>query len=158
MKDESTPESRTPNGRRLRAGRFSEPGRAYLVTMVCRNREPRLATLARGRCVVQVLREMETDASTLCYVVMPDHVHWLLELNSDIGLSRVVQKFKSRSTRALRQRCGETEGVWQRGFHDRAIRRHEDIRAVARYVVANPLRAGLVRRLKDYPLWDAAWL
>jgi hypothetical protein len=29
---------------------------------------------------------------------------------------------------------------------------------MARYVVANPLRAGLVKRLGDYPLWDAIWL
>jgi len=119
---------------------------------------PRLATLERGRCVVQALREIEAHASTLCYVVMPDHVHWLLELGGDIGLSRVVQKFKSLSARKLRQRCVEVGSVWQRGFHDRAVRRHEDIRDVARYVVANPLRAGLVRSLKDYPLWDAAWL
>jgi hypothetical protein len=28
----------------------------------------------------------------------------------------------------------------------------------ARYIVANPLRAGLTRRLGDYPLWDAIWL
>jgi hypothetical protein len=29
---------------------------------------------------------------------------------------------------------------------------------VARYIVANPLRAGLVEHLGDYPLWDAVWL
>ena len=42
--------------------------------------------------------------------------------------------------------------------HDRALRRDEDLLAVARYIVANPLRAGLVRRVGDYPLWDAVWL
>jgi hypothetical protein len=30
--------------------------------------------------------------------------------------------------------------------------------AVARYIVANPLRAGLCRHLGDYPLWDSVWL
>ena len=29
---------------------------------------------------------------------------------------------------------------------------------LARYVVANPLRAGLVEKLGDYPLWDAVWV
>jgi hypothetical protein len=29
---------------------------------------------------------------------------------------------------------------------------------MARYVVANPLRAGLVQKLGDYPLWDAIWV
>jgi hypothetical protein len=38
------------------------------------------------------------------------------------------------------------------------LRQDEDVARVARYVVANPLRAGLVKRIGDYPLWDAAWL
>ena len=29
---------------------------------------------------------------------------------------------------------------------------------VARYIVANPLRAGLVKKLADYPFWNAVWL
>jgi hypothetical protein len=29
---------------------------------------------------------------------------------------------------------------------------------LARYIVANPLRAGLVEHLGDYPHWDAVWL
>ena len=48
--------------------------------------------------------------------------------------------------------------VWQQGFHDRALRREDDLVKVARYVVANPLRAGLVRKYGDYPLWDAIWV
>ena len=34
----------------------------------------------------------------------------------------------------------------------------KDLRELARYVVANPLRAGLVQSLRDYPHWDAEWL
>ena len=48
--------------------------------------------------------------------------------------------------------------VWQRGFHDYALGVDKDIVHVARYIVANPLRAGLVSRIGDYPLWDAKWL
>jgi hypothetical protein len=29
---------------------------------------------------------------------------------------------------------------------------------LARYVVANPVRAGLVQRVGQYPHWDAIWL
>ena len=43
-------------------------------------------------------------------------------------------------------------------FHDRALRREEDVKAVARYIIANPIRAGLVRRAGDYPHWDCVWL
>jgi putative transposase len=48
--------------------------------------------------------------------------------------------------------------LWQKGFHDHAVRGDEDMRALARYVVANPVRAGLVRSVREYPHWDARWL
>ena len=40
---------------------------------------------------------------------------------------------------------------------ERALRRQDDLAAMARYIVANPLRAGLVDFLGDYPHWDCAW-
>jgi hypothetical protein len=54
--------------------------------------------------------------------------------------------------------CRSHKGVWQPGYFDRALRAEEDVREVARYIVANPLRAGLCRQIGDYPLWDALWL
>ena len=34
----------------------------------------------------------------------------------------------------------------------------EDVVAVSRYIVLNPVRAALVRRVGDYPFWDAVWI
>jgi hypothetical protein len=50
------------------------------------------------------------------------------------------------------------QAVWQSGFHDRALRQEEELQTIARYIVANPLRAGLVKRVGDYAHWDAMWL
>jgi len=83
---------------------------------------------------------------------MPDHFHWLLTLGENHSLSQAVRMLKNQSARKL------GGSVWQKGFHDRAIRRSEDILSVARYVVANPVRAGLVRSVRQYPYWDAVWL
>ena len=83
---------------------------------------------------------------------MPDHVHWLVQLNSGANLGEVVRRFKAKVSVVL------GSPVWQRGFHDRALRKGEDVVGVARYIVANPVRAGLARRVGDYPHWDAAWL
>ncbi len=41
--------------------------------------------------------------------------------------------------------------LWQKGLFDRALRREEDLKAMARYIVANPLRAGLVEHIGQYP-------
>ncbi len=48
--------------------------------------------------------------------------------------------------------------LWQKSFYNHALRKNEDVRAIARYIVSNPLRAGLVENIGDYPLWDAVWL
>jgi len=88
---------------------------------------------------------------------MPDHFHWLVELKQS-SLPALMLATKSRSARAINARLGRSGRFWQKGFHDRAIRREEDLQAVARYITANPLRAGIVRRVHDYPLWDAIWV
>ena len=144
---------------RLRRGRCSEPGRAYLLTSITRHREPRFLDLAAGRLLVSQMRAAHDDAwvTSLAWVVMPDHLHWLVQLNEH-SLDQLMRRVKSNSARQANHLLGLVGPFWQDGFHDRALRRDENLLAVARYIVANPLRAGLVRRIGDYPLWDATWL
>ena len=148
-----------PASHRLRAGRYAEPNRIYLLTTNTLDREPIFADFALGRLVVQQFRRAQDLglANSLAWVVMPDHFHWLIELQRG-SLSELMQKTKSMSTKAVKQSTGRTTSLWQRGFHDRALRREEDVLPAARYIVANPLRAGLVSRVGDYPLWDALWV
>jgi putative transposase len=145
----------------LRKGRASLQGQLYLVTTVTHNRKSIFTNFHAGRVVVrEIMRQGNYGwTDTLAFVVMPDHIHWLLSLSKDISLSNVVGIMKQHSARKINHLTG-TKGlsVWQRGFHDHALRRDEDVIHVARYIVANPLRAGLVTKIGDYPLWDAAWL
>ena len=83
---------------------------------------------------------------------MPDHLHWLMELTGQTDLSQIMQSVKTLSAKQIGR------PFWQAGYHDHALRKEEDIKAIARYIVANPLRAGLVKRIGDYPHWDAIWL
>ncbi len=143
----------------LRKGRQSEDGRVYLVTTVTEGRQRLFSTWTTGRMVVAELRAA-ADAGlveSLAWVLMPDHLHWLLALNGQ-SLPQVMRQVKGRSATRLNACFGRTGPIWQRGYHDHALRRDEDVRDVARYVVANPVRAGLVRKAGDYPLWDAIWL
>jgi len=94
---------------------------------------------------------------SLAFVVMPDHLHWLFELCSG-SLSGLVRDLKAFSARAINASFSTAGRLWQAGFHDHALRREEDLRSAARYVVLNPVRAGLVERVADYPHWDAKWL
>ena len=65
---------------------------------------------------------------------------------------------KGRSSRLINKHLGKEGALWQAAFHDHALREEEDLREISRYIVANPLRAGLVGSLADYPHWDAVWL
>ena len=94
---------------------------------------------------------------SLAWVLMPDHLHWLFVLE-DGDLGAVMRRVKSRSAIGINRLLGSTGRVWQKGYHDHGVRAAEDLQAIARYIVANPVRAGLVRRVGDYPLWDAIWL
>lgn len=147
----------TPHASNLRKGRVSIPGQFYLVTCVTQDRAPLFRDFATGRKVVSALRyhEENGNAQTLAYVVMPDHLHWLLALGEKMSLPRLLASLKSYTARRI---GSGGQPVWQEGYHDHALRRDEEVRETARYVVANPLRAGLVQRLGDYPLWDAIWL
>jgi putative transposase len=147
------------HGRALRVNRFSEPYRSYLITLVSQDRQVRFIDWHTARPVVAALRAAHDDeeALSLCWVIMPDHVHWLVELRS-MMLSQVIGRMKSRST-LLINRQGSTRGqIWQRGFHDRAVRREDDLKTMARYIVNNPVRAGLVTSVRHYSLWDAIWI
>lgn len=143
----------------LRKGRYSETGRAYLVTAVCKNRMPVFANWRLGRLLVQEFRMAQERgiADSMAWVVMPDHFHWLCVLRQG-PLARLMQRVKSRSAIAVNRVTHEDSALWQPGYHDHALREDEDIKDVARYIVSNPVRAGLVARVGDYSLWDAVWL
>jgi REP-associated tyrosine transposase len=98
------------------------------------------------------------QVNTFAFVVMPDHFHWLLQLMNGGSLSRTLHNVKAGSTRGINRFLGRHGSIWQKGFYDRALRSDDDLKSVARYIVANPVRAGIVKRYGDYPLWDAKWL
>ena len=144
----------------LRRGRHSLHHQVYCVTTVTLNRHPLFAELAPARLLVREIRRLHEDGDvlSLAWVVMPDHLHWLIQLNEHWSLSRVVKALKARSALTINRHLGQTGCLWQRAYYDRAARKDEGIRHIARYIVANPLRAGLVRNIGDYPHWDCSWM
>jgi REP element-mobilizing transposase RayT len=144
----------------LLKGRFSEPGREYTITTVIEDRWPVFRDFWAARTCMRHLAatERDTDARWLAWVLMPNHFHGLLSLGSVTDLSSLMQSFKGASAAAVNRQLGRPGTLWQSGFYDHALRRDEDRLGTARYIVTNPLRAGLVQRLGDYPHWDSVWL
>ena len=149
------------HGCNLRKGRVSIPGQIYLITTVTWQRLSLFQDFYKGRIVVDSLRRMERAGcvESLAFVVMPDHLHWLFSLKASHSLTAIVEQVKRYSAYRLDRLQGKTgQPVWQRGFHDHALRQEKSIRTTARYIIANPLRAGLAAHIGDYVLWDTVWL
>ena len=85
----------------------------------------------------------------LAYCFMPDHVHLLLEAKEQANLIRFMKAFKQMS--AYRHSRAFSQPLWQKGYYDHILRKEEDVRSVAQYIFENPLRAGLVDSLHEYP-------
>lgn len=151
----------SPGYRTLRAGRHSLAGQVYLLTTVAFGRQPLFLEWPTATSVCRLLADprLWRGSQPLCWVLMPDHLHLLARLGSHEPLSRLMQRLKAVTAGAANKSHGNGRGpVWMPGYHDHGVRREEDILAIARYIVANPVRAGLVSRVGSYPYWDAVWL
>jgi REP element-mobilizing transposase RayT len=146
--------------RALRRGRVSLPGQVYHISAATLDRTPWFANFHVACEVVRAFRGPGVlgDARLLAWVLMPDHVHWLLETGEGAPVERTVARMKSASAVQANRVLSRAGPLWYPAFHGRAVQHEDDTRAVARHIVANPLRAGLVERIGDYPFWDCAWL
>ena len=143
-----------PHQKDLRVGRFSKENHIYHITTTTLNRTPIFKSLVNARLMINILKKSDSlsQTQTLALVVMPDHLHWLFQLNNKLSLPKLLQSIKSVSSHTI------GKPIWQPGYYDHAIRKDEDIVNIARYIIANPIRAGLVKRVGDYPHWDTIYL
>jgi len=162
-----------------------EPGMSYLLTMVTHDR---VRLFADHRCAEIAHHDIAFYAHrfaviSLGHVVMPDHVHWVL-LPSEVDyerfareqqerrgkyaadpqryyLSKIVEDYRRHTAFAVNQVRG-THGipVWQNRFRDDGLRTPAAAHQAVRYVVENPVVAGLAQIAENYPwlAWNAEWL
>ena len=104
----------------------------------------------------QILRAgTHHDFSLLAYCFMPDHVHLLVEgARADADMRVFVTSAKQYSGFYFKQR--KRNNLWQRYGHERTLRETDDTAGVIRYMIANPVRAGLVASPMEYPFWGSA--
>jgi putative transposase len=85
---------------------------------------------------------------------MPDHLHFFCASNASsqaASLSRFIGGFKQWSAKAILQSSGVAPPLWQREFFDHVLRSNESYESKWRYVLENPVRAGLVNFAEDWP-------
>jgi putative transposase len=150
----------TPGYRALRVGRRSLPGQYYLVTTLCHDHHRRFLHWSTASLVASKLEEPELwgGSRLLCWVLMPDHLHMLIELEERRSLSALIQRVKSVTARVVNHAEDRSGSLWMPGFHDHALRAEEDVADVVRYIIGNPVRAGLVETVGAYPFWNTIWV
>ncbi len=137
----------------LRKGRVSQPGQIYLITFCTHARKPifRDHDIATDAVAALLEPRLWTDARLMTWVLMPDHWHGLIQLDTEIALSQVIGRLKGASARLLGQRHPQIGPIRQNSFDDHPLRVEEDLPTVTHYILDNPVRAGLVDTPSAYP-------
>jgi len=130
----------------------------YHVRICTWSRQPHFATPETTIGVLGQLLQLlpEFGFSLHAYCFMPDHVHLLLEANRpDARAAALIGRWKQLTGFQLKRSCGLR--LWQPGFFDRVLREQESSNAVAAYIIANPVRAGLARTVGEYRFAWCVW-
>jgi putative transposase len=93
------------------------------------------------------------------YVVMPDHVHFFCwpDTRKAKTLSQFMQAWKQWTSKRIIRECNGSTPVWQADFFDHLLRSTESAQNKWKYVVLNPVRAGLVVNASDWPWQGEIW-
>jgi len=161
---------------RKRCKRYDLSGDAHYLTFSCFHRIPLLNRDRSRNWVIEAIARSRTKSpfDLWAYVIMPEHVHLVLQPKDDTQISAILSTLKqSVSKQAIRWlECHAPEFLhqiedlqpngkrhhrfWQRGGgYDRNLRSTRDVHEKIRYVHLNPVRRGLVRRATDWK-WSSA--
>jgi hypothetical protein len=90
------------------------------------------------------------DELKLAHADEPDHVHIVAQgVRDDSDLRSSVRSWNT--TMGFRWRRAHASPLWQPGYYDHVLWAEDGRLGVARYVLLNPVRAGLVEKAQDYP-------
>jgi len=144
-------ENKTRNQIRLKTYNYGQNG-YYFITICTKDRKELLCKknfnlkedntfeLSEiGKIVedsIKKIEEIYREAKVDVYVLMPNHIHLILKIDSDtdISVSKIIQQTKSWVTKKVGLR------IWQKSFYDHVIRNEQDYYEIVNYIQINPLK------------------
>ena len=128
--------------------------RKNILSEICRGDpcgRPQIKLTELGKVAEKVLKSLEDKYDIILdeYVIMPDHIHFLIFIKSERAtarvaptLGRIVGAYKSIVANEWRKTCnnrGESPGkLWQRNYYEHIIRNRQDFEEIKRYIFDNP--------------------
>ena len=125
-------------------GRF---GATYFITICCQQRGVnQLCKPDAAQVLFEAARLYHENEHWYLklLLLMPDHLHLLVGISADASLSKLIRDFKRIAAR-------KAKIEWQRNFFDHRLRRDESESEKFEYIRQNPLRAGLIRKIDEWP-------
>jgi putative transposase len=127
--------------------RYQQTGEFHFLTFSCFRRRAYLSTVAAMELFEDALERVRLRYlfAVAGYVVMPEHVHLLVNEPGRGLLSRTVQALKLSVSMRSRERP-----FWQAHYYDFNVSTHEKFVEKLRYIHRNPVRRGLVEKPEDW--------
>jgi putative transposase len=129
--------------------RFQRAESLHFITFSCFHRYPFLEGAAAKEAVEAVLEQTRARhrARIYAYVLMPEHIHLLMNEPPAILLAQFLKALKQVTSRKLR---GPREKFWQDRYFDRNLRGEKARSEVIRYIHRNPVVRGLAEKPEDW--------
>ena len=133
--------------------RFQQVESLHFVTFSCFRRQPFLTSPESKAIVEHHLEQTRAPhhARIYAYVLMPEHVHLLMNEPPAILISQFLKSLKQETSKKLK---GDRKQLWQTRYFDRNIRGPEELHDVIHYIHQNPAKRGLVPTARLYP-WSS---
>jgi putative transposase len=131
--------------------------RVFFVTSSIAEKRNLLQSDRSARLFIAVLYHYRAQQKYLLhgFVVMPDHFHLLISVDSGTSIERAVQFVKGGFAFRAGKELGFRPPVWQRGFSEVRIYDLEHFAHARQYILNNPVRRRLLERPSDYPYCSA---
>ncbi len=139
-----------------RKPRFVIPGEAQHVIIRGINREPIFYDKPDYHCYLTHLNEalVKFQCTLHAYVLMTNHVHFLISPSDTIGISKTIQSLGRQYVQYFNYTYERTGSLWEGRYKASLIDTEHYLLACYRYIELNPVRAQMVEHPSDYP-WSS---
>ena len=90
------------------------------------------------------------------FVVMPNHVHWLVQPLPKYELEDILQSVKRFSATQINRLIAQSGSLWQKENYDHLARDRAELIKIRKYIAENPAKAGI--STVEGKLFQAAWI
>ena len=125
----------------------------YSLRFATRARKRVFEVEAIARVTIEQIQQTCADEkfAILAHCVMPDHVHVVLAGMCETSDLRRCAKLTKQRIEFAARKWFRVYPLWQEGYYERVLQSHHAVETAIRYVLDNPVRAGLVKKAEDYP-------